>query len=72
MKCKDIEKICLNLTETHQDHRGLWIKSLVQTKINDKRLVDKPDTTLIAHKTINDFIEDYCKGGLEKDNKVGS
>ena len=27
IRCKDIEKICLNLTETHQDHRGLWIKT---------------------------------------------
>jgi|TARA_R110001583_G_scaffold28234_2_gene100444 integrase len=72
IKCKDVEKICLDLADTHQDERGLWIKSPVQTKIDEKRLVDKPDTTLTAGKSLNDVIEDYCKGGFEKDNKVGS
>ena len=72
IRCKDIEKICLDLATTHQDDRGLWIKSPVQTKIDEKRLVDKPDTTLTAGKSLNDVIEDYCKGGFEKDNKVGS
>ena len=72
IKCKDVEKICLDLADTHQDERGLWIKSPVQTKIDEKRLVDKPDTTLTAGKSINEVIEDYCKGGFEKDNRVGS
>ncbi len=72
IRCKDIEKICLDLATTHQDDRGLWIKSPVQTKIDEKRLVDKPDTTLTAGKSINEVIEDYCKGGFEKDNRVGS
>ena len=72
IRCKDIEKICLDLATTHQDDRGLWIKSPVKTRLDEKRLVDKPDTTLTAGKSINEVIEDYCKGGFEKDNRVGS
>jgi len=62
----------LDLADTHQDERGLWIKSPIKTRVDEKRLVDKPDTTLTAGKSLNDVIEDYCKGGFEKDNKVGS
>ena len=72
IRCKDVEKICLELADTHQDERGLWIKSPNKTRVDEKRLVDKPDTTLTAVKSINEVIEDYCKGGFEKDNKVGS
>ena len=72
IRCKDIEKICLDLATTHQDDRGLWIKSPIKTRLDEKRLVDKPDTTLTAGKSINEVIEDYCKGGFEKDNRVGS
>jgi hypothetical protein len=71
IRCKDVEKICLGLADTHQDERGLWIKSPVKTRVDEKRLIDKPDTTLTAGKSLNDVIEDYCKGGFEKDNKVG-
>ena len=72
IRCKDVEKICLELADTHQDERSLWIKSPNKTRVDEKRLVDKPDTTLTAGKSINEVIEDYCKGGFEKDNKVGS
>ena len=72
IKCKDVEKICLHLANTHQDERGLWIKSPIKTRVDEKRLVEKPDTTLTAGKSLNDVIEDYCKGGFEKDNRVGS
>ena len=72
IRCKDVEKICLELADTHQDERSLWIKSPNKTRVDEKRLVDKPDTTLTAVKSINEVIEDYCKGGFEKDNKVGS
>jgi len=72
IKCKDVEKICLDLANTHQDERGLWIKSPIKTRVDEKRLVEKPDTTLTAGKSLNDVIEDYCKGGFEKDNRVGS
>jgi len=72
IRCKDVEKICLDLADTHQDDRGLWIKSPIKTRLDEKRLVDKPDTTLTAGKSINEVIEDYCKGGFEKDNRLGS
>ena len=62
----------MDLADTHQDERGLWIKSPIKTRVDEKRLVDKPDTTLTAGKSLNDVIEDYCKGGFEEDNKVGS
>ena len=65
IKCKDVEKICLDLANTHQDERGLWIKSPIKTRVDEKRLVEKPDTTLTAGKSLNDVIEDYCKGGFE-------
>ena len=72
IRCKDVEKLCLDLADTHQNERGLWIKSPNKTRVDEKRLVDKPDTTLTAGKSINEVIEDYCKGGFEKDNRVGS
>ena len=72
IRCKDVERICLDLAETHQDERGLWLKNPNQTRANEKRLVDKPDSTLTAGKTINEVIEDYCKGGFEKDSKFGN
>ena len=71
IRCKDVEKILLDITDTHQDNRGLWIKSPIKTRIDEKRLIDKPDTTITAGKSINDVIEDYCRGGFEKDNKIG-
>ena len=71
IRCKDVEKICLDLTDTHQDERGLWIKSPIKTRVDEKRLIDKPDTTITAGKSLNDTIEDYCRGGFEKDNKIG-
>ena len=61
------------LVKTHTDSRnGYWTKDPNETAKNEKRLVDKPDTTITAGKSLNDVIEDYCKGGFEKDNKVGS
>jgi len=72
IRCKDVEKICIELSETHQDHRGLWIKNPLQTKADKERLVEKPDTTITAGRSINEVIEDYCKGGFEKDHKFGN
>ena len=71
IRCKEVERICLDLSETHQDKRGLWLKNPNQTKADEKRLVEKPDTTITAGKSINEVIEDYCKGGFEKDTKFG-
>ena len=37
IRCKDVEKICLDLTDAHQDQRGLWIKNPNKTRIDEKR-----------------------------------
>ena len=55
IRCKDVEKICLELSETHQDKRGLWLKNPNQTRADEKRLIEKPDTTTTAGKSINGF-----------------
>ena len=36
IRCKDVEKLCLELAETHQDERGIWIKSPNQTRIDEQ------------------------------------
>ena len=72
VRCKDVERICLDLAETHQDERGCWIKNPNQTKADKKRIVEKPDTISTAGKTINEVIEDYCEGGFEKDERFGN
>ncbi len=80
IRCKDVEKICLELAETHQDERGIWIKSPNQTRIDEQRLVDKPDTTKPKGYTINEVIEAYCgaelpgettERGFSRDRKDG-
>jgi len=69
---KECDEYLSELHKTHTDNRtGYWIKDPNETAKNEKRLVDKPDTTLTAGKSLNDVIEDYCKGGFEKDNKIG-
>ena len=60
VRCKDVERVCMNLAETHQDERGYWIKNPIQTKADEKRLVEKPDTTQPKGFTINETIEAYC------------
>ena len=64
IRCKDVEKICLELAETHQDERGIWIKNPNQTRADEKRLVEKPDTTKPKGYTINEVIEAYCGAEL--------
>tara|TARA_R100001530_G_C4317015_1_gene154658 strand:+ start:263 stop:2008 length:1746 start_codon:yes stop_codon:yes gene_type:complete len=78
LRCKDIERICLELAETHQDEKGYWIKNPIETKRDKKRLIPKEDTTIPAGKTVNDTIESYCGAdeaeghrGLLKDVKQG-
>jgi len=70
---RECDQYLIELVKTHTDMKtGYWIKDPNETAKNEKRLVDKPDTTLTAGKSINEVIEDYCKGGFEKDNRVGS
>ena len=80
IRCKDVERICLELAETHQDDRGIWIKNPNQTRADEKRLVEKPDTTKPKGYTINEVIEAYCgaalpgeqtERGFSKDRKEG-
>ena len=56
----DVEKICLELAETHQDDRGNWIKNPLETRRDSERLIPKIDTSLPHGKTINEVIESYC------------
>ena len=70
IRCKDVEKICMELAETHQDEKGNWIKSPLITRRNSTRLVPKKDTTMPAGKTINEVIESYC-GADEKEGHRG-
>ena len=80
VRCKDVERLCLELAETHQDDRGIWIKNPLQTRTDEKRLVEKPDTTVAKGYTINEVIEAYCgaelpgettERGFSKDRKEG-
>ena len=80
VRCKDVERICLDLTDTHQDQRGIWIKNPNQTRSDKKRIVEKPDTTIAKGYTINEVIEAYCgaelpgeqtERGFSKDRKEG-
>ena len=80
IRCKDVEKICLELAETHQDERGIWIKNPNETLKDKKRLVEKPDTTKPKGYTINEVIEAYCgaelpgeitERGFSRDRKDG-
>ena len=80
INCKEVEKLCLELAETHQDHRGIWIKDPNQTRADEKRLVAKPDTTQPKGYSINEVIEAYCgaelpgettERGFSRDRKEG-
>ena len=80
IKCKDVEKLCMDLAQTHQDERGFWIKDPNKTKADKKRLVEKPDTTIPKGYTINEVIEAYCgaelpgeitERGFSRDRKEG-
>ena len=69
------------LYKTHTDkENGYWIKDPNKTKKNEKRIVEKPDTTKAKGYTINEVIEAYCgaelpgeqtERGFSKDRKEG-
>jgi len=80
INCKEVERLCLDLADTHQDHKGIWIKNPNQTRADEKRLVEKPDTTKPKGYTINEVIEAYCgaelpgeitERGFSRDRKEG-
>ena len=72
------------LIKIHRDHTdpetGFWIKDPNITKRDEKRFVEKPDTTVAKAYTVNDVIEAYCgaaifdeeaERGFSKDRKDG-
>jgi len=69
------------LHKTHTDkENGYWIKDPNKTKKDEKRIVEKPDTTTAKGYTVNEVIEAYCGApifdeeadrGFSKDRKDG-
>ncbi len=72
------------LVKLHKDYTdkksGYWIRDLNEVKRNEKRIVEKPDTTKAKGFTINETIEAYCgaaindedaERGFSKDRKDG-
>ena len=69
------------IVDTHTDKKtALWIKDPNETERNNKRIVEKPDTTQAKGYTINETIEAYCgaaindeeaERGFSKDRKDG-
>ena len=69
LNCKEVEKICVELAETHQDEKGLWIKNPNETRANKKRIIPKEDTETSSGKTINEVIESYCGADEEEGHR---
>jgi len=78
---KECDDYLIHLHRTHTDPKTrYWIKSPNTTRRDDKRLVEKPDTTQPKGFTINETIEAYCgaeipgeeiERGFSKDRKDG-
>jgi integrase len=69
------------LHKTHTDpETGYWTKDPNKTRKNEKRIVEKPDTTIAKGYTVNEVIEAYCgakiydepiERGFSKDRRDG-
>ena len=78
---KECDEYLIKLHKDHTDPKTrYWIKSPNETRRDDKRLVEKPDTTIPKGYTINEVIEAYCgaeipgeeiERGFSKDRKDG-
>jgi len=78
---KECDDYLVNLVKTHQDPKTkYWTKDPNITKRDEKRIVEKPDTTQAKGYTINETIEAYCgatindepaERGFSKDRKDG-
>jgi len=78
---KECDEYLVDLVKTHQDPKTkFWVKNPNETKKNEKRIVEKPDTTQAKGYTINEVIEAYCgaelpgeppERGFSKDRKEG-
>ena len=62
---KECDELLARIHKEHTDPKtGYWIKDPVETFKNEKRLVEKPDTTQPKGYTINEVIEAYCGAAL--------
>ena len=62
---KECDEYLMELTRTHQDHKTrFWIKDPNITKRDEKRIIEKPDTTQPKGYTVNEVIEAYCGASL--------
>ena len=78
---KECDEYLVDLARTHQDPKTrFWIKDPNITKRDEKRIVEKPDTTQAKGYTVNEVIEAYCgasiydepeERGFERDRKDG-
>ena len=78
---KECDEAIREIYLTHTDPKtGYWIKDPNITKRDEKRLVEKPDTTIAKGYTVNETIEAYCgapiydevaERGFSKDRKDG-
>jgi len=78
---RECDEYLIELVKTHTDKKtGFWVKDPNLTKKNEKRIVEKPDTTTAKGYTVNEVIEAYCgaaifeeetERGFSKDRKDG-
>ena len=78
---EECDNALFQLHKTHTDKEtGYWIKDPNKTRKDEKRLVEKPDTTQAKGYSINEVIEAYCgadlpgeltERGFSKDRKDG-
>ena len=78
---RECDEALIELYKDHTDPKtGYWIKDPNETKRNERRLVEKPDTTTPKGYTVNEVIEAYCgapihnevaERGFSKDRKDG-
>ena len=78
---RECDEYLVDLVKTHTDPKtGFWVKDPNLTKKNEKRIVEKPDSTKPKGYTINEVIEAYSgasvngepgERGFSKDRKEG-
>ena len=78
---KECNDYLIDLFDTHTDRATrLWIKDPNETRRNEARIVEKPDTTTAKDYTVNEVIEAYCgasifneeaERGFSKDRRDG-
>ena len=62
---KECDELLAKIHKEHTDPKtGYWIKDPVETFRNEKRIVEKPDTTQPKGYTVNEVIEAYCGASL--------